>query len=292
VYTARSNIWSLPIPASPPVTAADATPVTTGTQIVENLRMSRDGKWLLYDSNRSGNADIYRVPVSGGEPDRITSDPADDFAPDLSPDDQEVAFHSWRAGSRDIYVQPLDGRPLQHVTSSPAQELVPTWSPDGRTLAYAEGSERRSIWLVHRDASGNWGKPAQRSPIGSWADWSPDGKSLAFITALTGGSLMVMPADSGPARTVLDTGATNPPVEQPYWGRDGATIYFKSHDTNGNASIWSIPSAGGKPRLLVRFVDPLRPSYRPQWAFGGGRFFFPIQDRQSDVWVMEVAQPR
>jgi len=292
VYTARSNIWSLPIPASPPVTAADATPVTTGTQIVENLRMSRDGKWLLYDSNRSGNADIYRVPVSGGEPDRITSDPADDFAPDLSPDDQEVAFHSWRAGSRDIYVQPLDGRPLQHVTSSPAQELVPTWSPDGRTLAYAEGTERRSIWLVHRDASGNWGKPAQRSPIGSWADWSPDGKSLAFITALTGGSLMVMPADSGPARTVLDTGATNPPVEQPYWGRDGATIYFKSHDTNGNASIWSIPSAGGKPRLLVRFVDPLRPSYRPQWAFGGGRFFFPIQDRQSDVWVMEVAQPR
>ena len=103
---------------------------------------------------------------------------------------------------------------------------------------------------------------------------------------------MVMPADSGPARTVLDTSATNPTVEQPYWGHDGATIYFKSHDTNGNASIWSIPSAGGKPRLLVRFIDPLRPSYRPQWALGAGRFFFPIQDRQSDVWVMEVAKPQ
>jgi serine/threonine-protein kinase len=291
VYTARANIWSLPVPTSPPVTAAGATPVTTGTQVVENLRVSRDGKWLLYDSNRSGNADIYRLPLSGGEPDRLTSDPADDFAPDLSPDDQEVAFHSWRAGSRDIYVQPLDGRPLQHVTSSPAQELVPVWSPDGRTLEYAEGREIRAIWLVRRDASGTWGKPVERSPAGSWADWSPDGKSLAFVSTLTGGSLSVMPADSGPARTILDSSSANPIVEQPYWSPDGKTIYFKSHDPSGNASIWTVPSGGGTPRLLVRFTDPLHPSYRPQWALGAGRIFVPIQDRQSDVWVMEAARP-
>jgi Tol biopolymer transport system component len=291
VYTAKANIWSLPVPSAPPVTAAAAVPVTTGTQIVENLRVSRDGKWLLYDSNRSGNADVYRVPLNGGEPERITTDPADDFAPDLSPDDQEVAFHSWRTGSRDIYVQPLDGRPLQHVTSSPAQELVPVWSPDGRTLAFAEGTDVRSIWLVHRDASGAWGPPVKRSSIGSWTDWSPDGKSLVFVTGLTGGSLMVMPADSGPARIVLDAGPSSPQPEEPFWSPNGATIYFKSHDASGNASIWSIPSSGGAPRLLVRFTDPARPSYRPQWAFGAGRFFFPVQDRQSDVWIMEVAKP-
>ena len=178
VYTARSNIWSLPIPGSPPITAADATPVTTGTQIVENLRVSRDGKWLLYDSNRSGNADIYRVPVNGGEPDRITTDPADDFAPDLSPDDQEVAFHSWRAGSRDIYVQPLDGRPAaaRHVFSGAGArpDLVTRRSELWRMR---RERELRSIWLVRRDASGTWGKPVQRSAIGSWTDWSPDGKS-------------------------------------------------------------------------------------------------------------------
>ena len=85
--------------------------------------------------------------------------------------------------------------------------------------------------------------------------------------------------------------AANPAAEAPYWSPDAATIYFKSHDASGNASIWSIPSTGGKPRLLVRFTDPARPSYRAQWAFGAGRFFFPIQDRQSDVWVMEVAKP-
>jgi serine/threonine-protein kinase len=292
VYTARSNIWSLPVPSAPPVTAAAATPVTTGTQVVENLRVSRDGKWLLYDSNRSGNADIYRLSLSGGEPERITTDPADDFSPDLSPDDQEVAFHSWRAGSRDIYVQPLDGRPLQRVTSSPAQELVPVWSPDGAALAYAQGNEVRSIWIVHRDESGAWGKPVQRIASGSWAEWSPDGRSLAYVTRLVGGSLLIAPADSGPSRMLLDASdAANPAAEAPYWSPDAATIYFKSHDASGNASIWSIPSTGGKPRLLVRFTDPARPSYRAQWAFGAGRFFFPIQDRQSDVWVMEVAKP-
>ena len=292
VYTTKANVWSLPVPGSPPISAADATPVTTGTQVVENLRVSRDGKWLLYDSNRSGNADVYRVPVAGGGPERLTTDPADDFAPDLSPDGQEVAFHSWRAGSRDIYVQPLDGRPLQRVTSSPAQELVPVWSPDGSAIAYAQGGEARSIWIVRRDANGAWGKPAQRLGTGSWAEWSPDGKLLAYVTNLVGGSLVVIPVDSGAGRTVLDaSNPVNPVAEQPLWSRDGGTIYFKSHDARGNASIWSIAAVGGTPRLLVRFTDPARPSYRPQWAFGANRFFFPIQDRQSDIWVMNATAP-
>ena len=76
------------------------------------MRVSRDGRWLLYDSNLKGNSDIYRIPIGGGEPEQLTNDPADEFAPDLSPDGGAIAYHSWRRGTRDIEVKPLDGGPI------------------------------------------------------------------------------------------------------------------------------------------------------------------------------------
>ena len=98
--------------------------------------------------------------------------------------------------------------------------------------------------------------------------------------------------DSGPRQILLD--ASKPGVPRaawPYWSDDGQKIYFKSHDSLGRASIWSVSTKGGAPRLLVRFDDPARPSYRNQWALGGNRIYFPVQDRQSDVWIMDM-EPR
>jgi Tol biopolymer transport system component len=101
---------------------------------------------------------------------------------------------------------------------------------------------------------------------------------------------MVAPADSGPSRTVLDgTKPGMPEIERPRWSADGRNIFFKSHDARGRASIWSVAADGGAPRLRVHFDDPARPSYRPQWALGRDRLYFEVEDRQSDVWVMEVA---
>jgi Tol biopolymer transport system component len=104
------------------------------------------------------------------------------------------------------------------------------------------------------------------------------------------GGLAVVPVDSGAPRTLVDPSRPGePPVEQPLWSADGARIYFKSHDPRGNASIWSVPAAGGAPHLHVRFDDPAQPSYRTSWGLGRERVFFTIEDRQSDVWVMDVA---
>jgi eukaryotic-like serine/threonine-protein kinase len=291
VYSAKANVWSLPLPANPPVSTAGATPLTTGSQVIEGVHLSRDAQWLVYDSDLAGNSDIYRLSLTkaGSDPERLTTDPADDFAPDLSPDGREIAFHSWRSGSRDIYVQPLDGRPLQRVTSSPEQELQPRWSPDGSALTYSEGLQSSSIRIVRRGTDGAWQKSV-RTLAGFDAAWSPDGRSLAYVTLNGGGSLFVAAADSGAPRIVVDAREpSNPAAESPDWSDDGRTLYFKSHDTKGNASIWSVPAAGGKPKLLIRFDDPTRPSYRSQWAVRRGRAYFTIEDRQGDVWMIDAA---
>jgi TolB protein len=259
--------------------------------VIEEINPSADGKWLYYTSGVGGHANLYRQRLPVGDPEQITSTPSDDLFPAPSPDGREVAFHSWRSGSRDVYVMPLDGGPLQQVTSSPRQEAQPRWSPDGKSLTltmFATGG----VWVVRRDANGVWGKPVSRSATGSWPVWSPDGRWIAFTSYFLGGSLMVVGPDSGAPRVVLDsTTSDRLRVEAVAWSADGSTLYFKSHDVKGNASFWSIPAAGGRPTLLTRFDDPARPSYRPEWSVGSGHMYFSIDDRQSNVWVME-ATPR
>jgi hypothetical protein len=81
---------------------ATATRITNANEYIEVVAVSRDGKWLFYDSNLAGGSDIFRLSLGGGEPERLTTNVADDFYPSPSPDGKEVVFHSWRSGSRDL----------------------------------------------------------------------------------------------------------------------------------------------------------------------------------------------
>jgi TolB protein len=292
VLTATANIWSLPIPTHGPVSVSTAVPVTTGSQVIETVSLPSDGQWLLFDSNLGGNSDVYRMRWPKGEPERLTTDPADEFGPELSPDGREVAFHSWRGGNRDIYVLPLDGGPVQQVTSSPGQEWIPTWSPDGRSLTFAEATPQGALWIVRREPNGAWGTPRRRIPRGAaWPTFSPDGTRLVYSTdpLMSGGSLLVVPVGSGAPVMLVDASQPGVPrAQKAEWSPDGRTIYFKSHDERDNAAIWSVPATGGRLTLLVRFDDPERPSYRGVMSVGNGRFYFPVENRQSDVWVVET----
>jgi eukaryotic-like serine/threonine-protein kinase len=290
-YTETANLWSLPFPPDG-ATQASATPLTSGTQTIEGGSGSYDGQWFIYPSNVSGHSQLYRIRLPDGEPEQLTSDPYDHYSPHLSPDGTEVAFHSWRAGSRDVYVLPLDGGPVQQVTSSPLQEAAASWSPDGKAIISNIFGLPGGIWIVRRGANGVWGKPVERVPYGAWGIWSPDGRWIALSTTFGGGSLAIVDPDSGAPRVVLDSATSGGILaEMPIWSPDSRTIYFDSHDANGNASFWAIPATGGAPKLLARFDDPTRPAYRPEWAVCGKRMYFVIQEPQSDIWVMD-ATPR
>ncbi len=295
-YVETSNVWSLPFPPHG-ATEASATPVTTGSQAVNEVAPSQDGKWLYYDSHVSGTSELYRMHVPRGQPEQLTFDSTDDFAPMPSPNGTRVAFHSWRSGSRDIYVLPLNGGPVQTVTASPLQEYKPRWSPDGNAITYTLYGGG-GVYVVRQGADGRWGKPVERTGLtgglarfSSWPTWSPDGHWIAYVNAFAGGSLLIVNPDSGAPRTVLDSAKSAMSAEYPVWSDDSRTLYFKSHDAKGNAEFWSIPVTGGTPTLLVRLDDPDRPSYRPEWSVGGGRMYFQIADLESDIWVMQ-ATPR
>ena len=288
VYGETSNIWSLPIPLRDSVPVALATEVTFGSQDVETATASPDGKWLYYDSDLKGNADIWRVPLAegaaAGPPEQLTNDPGAEFSPSLSPDGKELAFHSFRTGNRDIFVTPSSGGPTVRVTTSQEHDWNPSWSPDGQALVFDEQlNPDSSLYIVRRRPDGGWMTPRALPYDGPAAlpRWSPDGRSISF----SGDSgLRVIDVATGRQRLL----AATPGGTWSAWSDDGRTIYWAQSDSLQRFTIRAVPFAGGVPKTLVYADAPERQVQRYGFAAAKGRFYFALVERKADVWVAEV----
>ena len=102
---------------------------------------SPDGKWLAYCAQREGNFDIYRIPVAGGEEERLTSSPGYDDGPDYSRDGKWIYINSDRTGQFQIWRLPAEGAgpedaKAQRVTNSEFEDWFPHPSPDGKWMVF------------------------------------------------------------------------------------------------------------------------------------------------------------
>lgn len=288
--TLRANVWSIRLPAERSVSVAEPEPVTHGNRAVEAVNASPDGKWLAFDSDQGGNADIYRLPLAGGEIEQLTTDPADDFAPAWSPDGTEIAFHSFRNGTRDLFVMPASGGVPQQVTSGPGQDRFPRWAPDGNRLVFTRDSLGPNlIYLVERNRQGGlWGTPRRLSHANiNIAHWSMDGHWVSYVSS---GIIREVSTAGGEARTVWEPrNPTRNPLPLALRVTDrGRSILFRAEDGKGTASFWSIPVTGGTPRLLVRFDVTGREGSRPDFDVSGDRLFFTLADHESDIYTVEL----
>ena len=284
-----SNIWAIPIPAAGTVHEREAKQITTGTQHIEGVSVSRDGQWLAFDSDRQGNPDIYRIPVAGGEVQQITTDPSFDFIPSWSADGKRIAFHSWRNETRDVFVVNADGTSEHLVAGGPSMDFYPDWAPDGKSVVfYSNRTGRNEVYSTRESAPGKWEEARQLTREGgSVPRWSPDGLAIVY-TSPRGVELVA--TDGGASRTLVTQANADPKMGGPQfavWSPDSKTVYFKA-SLDGRAAFWAIPAAGGKPRLLVQFENPAFASARQEFATDGKRIFFTADDRQSDIKVMEV----
>jgi serine/threonine-protein kinase len=285
----EANVWMLPLRPGEVITDADAVRVTAGNQVIERVMLSHDGRWLLFDSDRRGNADIYRLRLDqpGAEPEQLTSDSANDFAAAFSPDDRTIVFHSLRSGNRDLWLMSSDGTNQRQLTTSLLQEYAASWSPDGRSIAFYEDSAS-SIWLatISRDANGQWGSPrvlVPRAP--GMADWSPDGSALATIYDE---SVAIVPIHGGPPTRLYELPSGFQASRQLFWSADGRFIYYRLRETDGRLTLVKLPVHGGAPIILVRQRDASRSGPRADWTTDGRRFFFTIPNYEGDISTVEV----
>jgi serine/threonine-protein kinase len=280
-YLPYSHIWSAPLPRSGETNLGHATQLTTADETIEGIALSTDGKWLAYDSDRSGNGDIWKIPVAGGQAVQLTTNPSGDYVQDWSFDDAEIAFHSYRGGIPQIYVMNADGTGTTRVTPDGVRGVNPEFSPDANTIAY----DMDSIFTISRARRGAaWGAPVPLlGHAGSDASWSPDGRYIAYAW-----SGIHLTSPSGRDDHVLVPATPDFDPQFAYWARDSRTVYFKAYDASGRSSIWAIPVSGGQKRLLMRFDDLTRPSARREFATDGTRLYFTVAQQESDLWLMEL----
>jgi Tol biopolymer transport system component/tRNA A-37 threonylcarbamoyl transferase component Bud32 len=285
-YTAlrtHSNIWSLPVPRSGSVTAAGARPLTTGDQLIENVSVSPDGQWLTFASDRTGDAEIYRMPAAGGDMIQLTNQPGGDYQPAWSADGKRIVFHSLRGGDRDIYTMAADGSDVRQVAGGPGHQLDASWSRDGSRISFQlinPSDSTSQIVVAPLD-----GGAERKYPIpADFAFWSPT-RDLVALHMPTG--LGVLDPADGNVRIVAPG---TPRWGQPLyaaWAPDGRTIYYVAESATGS-SIHAVPLQGGPSRLLVDFDDPTRQHTRYGFATDGKTFYFTVGSHESDVWVMEL----
>lgn len=291
-FTTTQNIWSYPLGGGT-VSIAGGQPVTSGKQVIQHHDVSPDGRTLLFDSDRRGNMDLYRVSTGGGEPAPVTDYPQGEFWPRWSPDGRTIAFSAEDStcvgGLDELMTIPAEGGPPAQLTCSMGWDETPAWSPDGLSLAFISyRSGRGEIWGLNRTSvTGAWGDPKQITDFGTTTpfDWAPRGRQLLVSRGRT--ELVVMTPD-GQVISRLDLVAANGlrRLGDVRYSRDGSTIYIGAVHQDGREGIWALPAQGGAARLVVAFDDPvLAAAAGGAFSVGPDRLYLTVSQFESDVWT-------
>jgi Tol biopolymer transport system component len=280
-----SNVWRVPIREDSPSTWADAVQMTFDQAFIEFVHVSPDGLRIAFGSDRTGNQDLWTMPVDGGEPIRLTDDPAQEWAPRWSPDGREIAFYSNRTGDRELWVMPAAGGVARQLTASPGLDAGPEWSPDGKEIAFrSERTGSSNIWVTSAD--GQRLRQVTDGPASDYhSTWSPDGHWLAFNSNRSGKRQLWRVPSGGGTLERLTRGESQ---GRPTWSVDGTKIYFAGGGDRA-ANLWSLA-------LKTRHEQPVtdlrgrrgRLSYA--LATDGRYLYFTWRDDVGDIWVMDVVQ--
>jgi Tol biopolymer transport system component len=148
---------------------------------------SPDGTKIVYESNVSGNYEIWVMDADGGHKTRITREPHfEHLTPSWSPDGTQIVYSRCDApfgfiGFCDVQLMDADGGSAHRVVGGHRIHVRPVFSPDGTKIAF--GSDRAgflsAVWVVNADGTG-LRRLTNPDTEGFWPDWSPDGERILF----------------------------------------------------------------------------------------------------------------
>lgn len=259
--------------------------ITTGDRRVVYRRQahfeapnwSPDGQYFLF--NQEGR--IYKLPVTGGEPELIDTGFAEQCNNDhgITPDGETLIISDGtEEGVSIIYTVPIEGGTPKRVTD----EGPSYWhgvSPDGRTLAYVGLRDGEYDIYTIPIEGGEETRLTTAEGLDDGPDYSPDGEWIYFNSVRTGTMQIYRMRPDGSDQEQLTFDEHNDWFPHP--SPDGKWIAFLSygpevegHPANKNVMLRIMPADGGTPRRLTSLFGGQGTINVPSWAPDSSQFAF------------------
>ena len=224
--------------------------------------VSPDGKTLAFIRyERPGIADLYIVPMTGGEPRRLSDWNRALTGLSWTPNGREIVYSIEEPVASRLWRIPADsttpsrGSPIADISAEAANPSISRPMPgQPARLAFQTITRDTDIHLMDLEASASNGiiesKPFSNSTrIEGPARFSPDGSRIAFASFRSGGpEIWVAARDGSGLRQITSLGA--PELVVGAWSPDGQWIAFDAAIA-GNSDIYVVGADGGHLRRLT-----------------------------------------
>lgn len=208
--------------------------ITTHPAIDRDPAWSPDGRWISFSSDREGSrgGDIWKVLVSGREPQRLTSLTIARF-PRWCRAGAEIVFQHGRSADENphIWSVPAAGGTPRQITTG-----VLEMEPDchGTQLAYSGQVAKGAEIFVHDLTTGHQRQLTSDGARARKPRWSADGSRIAFLSNKEGSwEIYSILITTGSASRLTSDGGSK---SAPSWAPDGQSLLYSVQA--GESEIW------------------------------------------------------
>ncbi|MGH7527448.1 MAG: hypothetical protein ACREMX_12190, partial [Gemmatimonadales bacterium] len=273
-----SNLWLLSSDGLGRSGSLSSRRITGGTALRRGATVSPDGRWIAYLEDSKEGTDLYRMPLAGGQAERLTfSGRIASAGPAWSPDGNELAFGAYDGGMVRVATIGAAGGEARVFaeTGLPAMGEV-AWAPGRLILHQVRGN--RNYRLL--DPSTQTQRPLVSEAEVGWIfspRASPDGERVAVYwnRGAERGLWLISTRDS--SRTLLKEGRVSPIG----WSADGGSVLALAWESGRffRLGVDGRPDSG----TTLPFRDAECSSAEPARR---GLLVCVVPEQVSDVWMV------
>jgi Tol biopolymer transport system component len=228
-------------------------------------RWTRDGKSVVFTSDRTGKPQLWAIDGDGRNLRRLRTNGATEYQADVSPDGTQLAFLSNLDGPERLLIQDLARGSVRELVRHGEKTIFgnPHWSPDGRQITFSSNHRIGHQIYVVDVATGVARRLSGLGSGGCEPRFSRDGKQVVFVSRghlRPTSRLVAHDLATGEHTTLVDWPALN---YDPVFSPDGSELAFSSNVT-GQYAIYRQRLSDGKAwRVTFEPGDARYPDYRP-----------------------------